>query len=154
LERLLNVSRPSLTLVTLGVRDHARARSFYVTLGFDLLEGSNDSVSFLDVGGTLLALFGRSDLAADAQVADTPTGFSGIALARNVENEAAVDRVLQEAVAAGATLTKPGQKTFWGGYAGYFADPDGHLWEVAYNPYWTMDAEGCVRLAPAGDTAR
>ena len=145
---------PALTLVTLGVRDHAGARSFYVALGFVLLEGSNDSVSFLDAGGTMLALFGRSDLAADAQVEDIATGFSGVALARNVENEAAVDRVLQEAVAAGATLTKLGQKTFWGGYAGYFADPDGHLWEVAFNPFWTIDAEGRVRLAPAGDTSQ
>lgn len=148
------MSRPSLTLVTLGVRDHARARKFYLALGFALLEGSNDSVSFLDAGGTLLALFGRSDLAADAKVADTATGFAAIALARNVESEAAVDRVLDDAVSTGATLTKPGEKTFWGGYAGYFADPDGHLWEVAYNPFWAMDAEGRVRLAPAGDPSQ
>jgi catechol 2,3-dioxygenase-like lactoylglutathione lyase family enzyme len=143
------VTDPTLTLVTLGVRDHPRARSFYRSLGFVLLEGSNDSVSFFDAGSALLALFGRAELAADANVVAGKAGFSGVALARNVRSEAEVDRVLNDAANAGATITKPGQKTFWGGYAGYFADPDGHLWEVAHNPFWPMDENGRVRLPPA-----
>lgn len=146
------MTKPALTLVTLGVRDLAAARAFYLKLGFVLLEGSTDDVAFFAAGGVFLGLFGRASLAADAEVADSAPGFSGIALARNVASEAEVDRVLAEAVAAGATLKKRGQKVLWGGYCGYFADPDGHLWEVAYNPFWPMDAEGRVHLAPARET--
>ena len=94
----------------------------------------------------MLALFGRSALAEDATVADSKPGFSGVALAHNARSERDVDKALKEAVAAGAKLIKPAGKTFWGGYAGYFADPDGHLWEVAHNPYFRFDAEGRVVL--------
>ena len=94
----------------------------------------------------MLAHFGRSALAEDATVADSKPGFSGVALAHNARSEGDVDKALKEAVAAGAKLIKPAGKTFWGGYAGYFADPDGHLWEVAHNSYFRFDAEGRVVL--------
>jgi catechol 2,3-dioxygenase-like lactoylglutathione lyase family enzyme len=139
---------PRLTLVTLGVADVARSRSFYEALGFKASAASQESVAFLDAGGVVLALFRRAALAEDATVPDSAPGFSGIALAHNTRSEAEVDRVLREAVAAGGRLTKPGQKVFWGGYSGYFADPDGHLWEVAYNPAWPLDAEGRPQLPP------
>jgi uncharacterized glyoxalase superfamily protein PhnB len=94
----------------------------------------------------VLSLFGREALAEDAGVELRPAGFASVVLAHNVNSEADVEHVLREAVAAGATLLKPGQKAFWGGYSGYFADPDGHLWEVAYNPFMPLDAEGRVQL--------
>jgi len=138
--------QPRLTLVTLGVADIARSRAFYERLGFKASSASNPHVAFFTAGGVVLAVFGRQDLADDAGVANAPAGFSGISLAHNVRREIDVDAVLAEAEAAGATIVKPAQKTFWGGYAGYFADPDGHLWEVAHNPHWPLDAEGRVLL--------
>lgn len=137
---------PRLTLITLGVADVARARAFYEALGFKAARASQESVAFLPAGGVVLALWGRAALAEDAGVAETPTGFAGIALAHNARSEADVDKALAEAAAAGAKLIKPAQKTFWGGYAGYFADPDGHLWEVAHNPYFRLGADGRVEL--------
>ncbi|MDP1640297.1 MAG: VOC family protein [Hyphomicrobium sp.] len=137
---------PRLSLITLGVADVARARRFYEALGFTAGRASQESVTFFPAGGVVLALFGRGALAEDAAVADSAPGFSGIALAHNARSEADVDKALAEAVAAGAKLIKPAGKTFWGGYAGYFADPDGHLWEVAHNPYFTLDAAGRVVL--------
>jgi catechol 2,3-dioxygenase-like lactoylglutathione lyase family enzyme len=137
---------PRLSLVTLGVADVARARRFYEALGFKAGRASNDAVIFLHAGGVVLALWSRAALAEDAGVADDPTGFAAIALAHNARSEADVDKVLNEAVAAGGKLIKPAAKTFWGGYSGYFTDPDGHLWEVAHNPYFTFDAEGRVVL--------
>jgi catechol 2,3-dioxygenase-like lactoylglutathione lyase family enzyme len=140
------IMEPRLSLITLGVADIARARRFYEALGFTAGRASQESVTFFPAGGVVLALFGRSALAEDAAVADSTPGFSGIALAHNARSEADVDKALAEAVGAGAKLIKPAGKTFWGGYAGYFADPDGHLWEVAHNPYFTLDAEGRVVL--------
>jgi catechol 2,3-dioxygenase-like lactoylglutathione lyase family enzyme len=137
---------PRLNFVTLGVADIARARAFYDALGFTASSASNPHVVFYDGGGIVLALFGRAALAEDAQVSDSARGFSGVALAHNVGSEALVDAVLAEVVAAGAKLVKPGQKAFWGGYSGYFADPDGHLWEVAFNPLFPLDASGRVQL--------
>ena len=137
---------PRLTLVTLGVADVARARAFYEALGFKAGSASQEGVAFLDAGGVVLSLYGRAALAEDATVADSAPGFSGIALAHNARSEADVDRVLKEAVAAGGKLIKPAGKVFWGGYSGYFADLDGHLWEVAYNPYFTLGADGRVAL--------
>jgi catechol 2,3-dioxygenase-like lactoylglutathione lyase family enzyme len=141
-----------LSIVTLGVADLARARRFYCDgLGWRESSAGNESVSFIDAGGVVLGLYGREALAEDAGVPDEGDGFSGFALAHNVASEAEVDRVLAEAVEAGATLVKPGQKVFWGGYSGYFADPDGHLWEVAHNPFFPLDADGRVQLPlPAG----
>jgi len=137
---------PRLSLVTLGVSDVRRSRVFYEALGFKAGRASEESVTFFPAGGVVLALFGRSALAEDATVADSKPGFSGVALAHNARSERDVDKALKEAVAAGAKLIKPAGKTFWGGYAGYFADPDGHLWEVAHNPYFGFDAEGRVVL--------
>jgi catechol 2,3-dioxygenase-like lactoylglutathione lyase family enzyme len=139
---------PRLTLVTLGVSDVAQSRSFYEALGFKASAASQDSVTFFDAGGVVLALFGRAALAEDATVPNSAPGFSGVALAHNVGSEADVDRTLAHAVQCGAKLVKPGQRVFWGGYSGYFADPDGHLWEVAYNPAWPLDAEGRLQLPP------
>jgi uncharacterized protein len=140
--------QPRVSFVTLGVGDVARARAFYDRLGFRASSASNADVVFYDAGGVVLALFGRAALAADASVADSAPGFSGVALAHNVAGEREVDEVLTEAVAAGAKLVKNGQKAFWGGYTGYFSDPDGHLWEVAYNPYFPLSADGRVELPP------
>jgi predicted lactoylglutathione lyase len=141
---------PRISFVTLGVDDVERSRAFYEALGFKASPASEvGSVAFFDAGGVVLSVFGREALAEDASVANTKGAFSGLALAHNVNSESEVDGVLDEAVAAGAKLLKPGQKTFWGGYAGYFADPDGHLWEIAYNPFMPLDANGRVTLPKA-----
>jgi uncharacterized protein len=142
------VATPRLSLVTLGVADMARSRSFYEALGFVASGASQPSVTFFEAGGVVLGLFGRRDLAADAQVPDRPTGFAAIALAWNVDSEAAVDDALAQAERAGARILKPASKVFWGGYAGYFADTDGHLWEVAYNPVFPLDGNGRLQLPP------
>jgi catechol 2,3-dioxygenase-like lactoylglutathione lyase family enzyme len=139
---------PRLTLVTLGVADVARARRFYETLGFVASGASQESVAFFPAGGVVLALWARKALAEDAGIEDSAGGFAGVALAHNARSEAEVDAVLAEAVAAGAKLVKPAHKVFWGGYSGYFADPDGHLWEVAYNPGWPLDGDGRIVLPP------
>jgi uncharacterized protein len=140
--------QPRLTLITLGVADMMRARAFYEKLGFKASTDSNPNVTFFSAGGVALALFGRAALAEDAQVSNTQVGFSGVSLAHNVASEGDVDAVMAEAAAAGAKIVKPAQKTFWGGYSGYFADPDGHLWEVAHNPFWPLDDNGRVTLPP------
>lgn len=128
--------KPHITLVTLGVADLTRATEFYEKgLGLPVRE-RNDSVVFFEMQGTLLGLFPREELARDIGIEDDGSGFGGITLAHNLDSPEAVDRLLDEAVAAGATLVKPGQKVFWGGYSGYFRDPDGHYWEVAWNPFW------------------
>ena len=135
-----------LSFVTLGVADVARSRAFYDALGWKASSASQPTVAFYDAGGVVLSLFARASLAADANIADSPPGFSGVALAHNVASPAEVDRVIAGAVKAGARLVKAGQKVFWGGYSGYFADPDGHLWEVAHNPFFPLDAQGHVTL--------
>ncbi|MEQ8443513.1 MAG: VOC family protein [Alphaproteobacteria bacterium] len=127
--------QPRISMITLGVRDLERAVSFYETgLGFPRME-SPPEVAFFTLNGTWLGLFGRESLAEDAGVSADGDGFPGFSLAHNVQSEADVDVVIQKAVAAGATLVKPAQKVFWGGYSGYFKDPDGYLWEVAHNPF-------------------
>lgn len=138
--------QPRISLVTLGVADVAAARGFYERLGWVASARSTAEVAFFQAGGMVLALYGRSDLAADAGVPDGNDGFSGIALAWNGRDTAEVDAVLEAAVAAGGRLLKPAQAAEWGGYSGYFADPDGHLWEVAWNPGFPLDAGGAVRL--------
>ena len=135
-----------LTMVTLGVAGIARSRAFYEGLGWKASAASQAEVAFFQMGGMVLALFGRSDLARDAGLADSAPGFSGVALAWNAGSEAEVEQALAAAVAAGGRLVKPAQKTFWGGYGGYFADPDGHLWEVAHNPFWRLDETGALHL--------
>ncbi len=140
---------PRVSLVTLGVADVAKARAFYEALGFTASPASQDTVTFMDAGGVVLGLFGRDALAEDAHVADTGSGFSGVTLAHNVRSEAEVDATLEHAKACGARILKPAQKVFWGGYSGYFADPDGHLWEVAYNPFFPFDEAGRLDLSKA-----
>jgi catechol 2,3-dioxygenase-like lactoylglutathione lyase family enzyme len=136
-----------LTVVTLGVRDLARARKFYIDgLGWKPAKGSNEHVTFFDMGGLVLSLFGREALAEDAHVPSAGSGFGGITLAHNVADRAAVDRTLAAVEKAGAKILKPAQEAFWGGYSGYFADPDGHAWEVAHNPFWPLDAAGKPQL--------
>jgi uncharacterized protein len=135
-----------LSLVTLGVSDLEKARRFYEDgLGWTRANTEKE-VAFYQLGGMILALFARSALAEDAGVPSGGSGFSGIALAYNTRDKDEVAGVLAEAVAAGATLVKPASDTVWGGHAGYFADPDGHLWEVAWNPFWTMDDSGAVSI--------
>ena len=125
---------PRLSFVTLGVRDLPRATRFYSdTLGLTPRQSLPD-VTFYELGRTWLALFPRHLLAADAGVSDDGSGFAGFALAHNVASTAAVDGLLASVAAGGGRIVKPGRKTEWGGYAGYFADPDGFLWEVAWNP--------------------
>jgi hypothetical protein len=127
--------QPRISLITLGVKDLARSIEFYEKgLGLPRKE-SPPEVAFFTLNGTWLGLYGREALAEDAQVSHEGSGFRGVALAHNLTSEAAVDQLYQEAIAAGATPVKQPQKVFWGGYSGYFADPDGHLWEIAHNPF-------------------
>ncbi|NKN38115.1 VOC family protein [Agrobacterium sp. a22-2] len=135
-----------ISLITLGVADVALATAFYERLGFRKSSASQDGVTFIQLKGTVLALFGREALAQDAGVENTPPGFSGVTLAHNVSSPTGVDAVIKFAVSCGATLVKKPEKVFWGGYSGYFADPDGHLWEVAHNPFFPMDEYGHIVL--------
>jgi len=135
-----------MSLVTLGVADLRRARRFYEN-GLGWKPGfASDEVVFYETGGPIIALWNRRDLAADAQIEDDESTFGGIALAHNVRSRADVDAVLAEAAAAGAALLKSAEETAWGGYSGYFADLDGHLWEVAWNPAWRIGENGAVKL--------
>jgi catechol 2,3-dioxygenase-like lactoylglutathione lyase family enzyme len=135
-----------LSLVTLGVGELDRAAHFYEQgLGWKR-KGETEGVVFFQLPGSILALWPRDSLAEDAGVSASGSGFSGIALAYNARSRDEVDAVLAEATAAGGQLVKPAKETFWGGYSGYFSDPDGHLWEVAHNPGWTLDAAGRVTI--------
>ena len=136
-----------LSLVTLGVDDLGRARAFYEALGWTTGAQPEDDVVFFQAGGIVVALWGRDQLAEDSAVADSG-GWGGITLAHNVRSPEEVDAVLAEAEAAGATLSRRGAPTFWGGYSGVFVDPDGHPWEVAHNPHWTLRADGSIGLPP------
>ncbi len=129
--------KPRISMITLGVRGLAESVRFYEQgLGLPRME-SPPEVAFFTLNGSWLGLYGRESLAEDAGVPADGTGFAGFTLAHNVDSEAAVDELLEQAVSAGAKLVKPAQKVFWGGYSGYVADPDGYLWEVAYNPlFW------------------
>jgi uncharacterized protein len=128
------------SLITLGVADVTRAAQFCERLGFKRkMRAAGDGVAFFDAGGIALSLYGNDALAADAGLDTEKTaGFRSIALAWNCENEASVDAVLALAVKSGGTLLKPGHRIFWGGYVGFFRDPDGHLWEVAHNPQFPL----------------
>lgn len=135
---------PRISLVTLGVTDVGRARAFYDSLGW-AGESPDGEVVFIQLGGMVLALWDRSLLATDSTVTDGG-GWGGVTLAHNVRSPEEVDAVLAEAVAAGATIGRPGAATEWGGYSGIFLDPDGHPWEVAHNPYWTIADDGTISL--------
>ena len=137
---------PRISIITLGVEDVARSTAFYERLGWRKASVSQESVTFIQLKGLVLALFSRGELAADAQVENTPPGFSGMTLAHNVSSETGVDAVFKFALSCGAVSVKPPEKVAWGGYSGYFADPDGHLWEIAYNPFFPQDAHGHIIL--------
>jgi uncharacterized protein len=135
------------SLITLGVRDLPRARAFYEALGWRTGAAPDDDVVFFQTGGAIVALWDRAKLAEDSGVEDAG-GWGGLTLAHNVRSPAEVDAVIEEARAAGAEIAREGGETFWGGYSGVFVDPDGHPWEVAHNPRWTLADDGSVRLPP------
>ena len=130
--------KPKISLITLGVEDLARSREFYEKLGFPLDENSNENVAFFELEGTWLGLYLREELAKDATISLENNGSPRCTLAHNVSSPEEVDRILEHAVTCGAELIKEGQKVFWGGYSGYFKDPDGFLWEVAHNPFMDL----------------
>ena len=134
-----------ISLVTLGVRDLARARAFYEALGWKTNAAPDDDVVFFQAAGMIVALWGREQLAEDSGVKDSG-GWDGITLAYNTRSPAEVDAVIAEAEQAGATIPRHGAETFWGGYSGAFVDPDGHAWEVAHNPHWTLADDGTIHL--------
>ena len=133
------------SLVTLGVTDLARARAFYEGLGWTTRAGPDDDVAFFQANCLVLALWDRARLAADSTVAD-PGGWGGVTLAYNVREPREVDEVIEQARAAGGTIPREPGETFWGGYSGVFVDPDGHPWEVAHNPRWTVHPDGSTEL--------
>jgi predicted lactoylglutathione lyase len=133
------------SLITLGVRDLERARGFYEALGWKSGAAPADDVVFFQAGGMIVALWGREQLTEDTAVEDSG-GWGGVTLAYNTRSPAEVDEVLAEAEAAGAKIARQGAETFWGGYSGVFVDPEGHAWEVAHNPHWTVAADGSVSL--------
>ena len=137
--------RQRLSLVTLGVRDMARARAFYEALGWRGVGGTGGEPLFFQAGDMIVAVWDRSLLAADTGVEDNG-GWGGITLAHNVGSRQEVDAVTEEARAAGATVAREPAEVFWGGYTSMILDPDGHPWEIAHNPAWPLDADGGVRL--------
>jgi catechol 2,3-dioxygenase-like lactoylglutathione lyase family enzyme len=137
--------RQRLTLITLGVRDLERARRFYDALGWQTGAAPGDDVVFFQCGEMVVALWDRARLAEDSVVTDGG-GWGGVTLAHNVGSPEEVDAVTEEARAAGATIGREPAETFWGGYSAVFLDPDGHPWEVAHNPRWTITPDGGLRL--------
>jgi uncharacterized glyoxalase superfamily protein PhnB len=137
-----------ISIVTLGVDDLRRARRFYEALGWEGQEV--EETAFFQAGGMALVLWGREKLADDSGVADDGASWGGIALAHNVRSRAEVDAVVEQAERAGATVTRPPADTFYGGYAGCFRDPDGHVWEVAHNPGFSLDEHGNLTVPPLG----
>lgn len=135
------------SLITLGVGDLERSREFYEALGWrPAARPGGDDVYFFQAGGMVVALWSREELAADSAVTDAG-GWGGVTLAYNTRSVEEVDAVLAEATAAGATIGRAGAETFWGGYSGVFIDPDGHPWEVAHNPFWTITDDGSIDLS-------
>lgn len=135
-----------ISLITLGYRDYRRARDFYAALGWTDAVTPDEEVVFFQAGGLVFALWDRAKLAADSAVTDGG-GWGGVTLAYLVGSAGEVDEVLARAQAAGGTVPRPAGKTFWGGYSGIFVDPEGHPWEVAHNPGWTLRADGTVSLS-------
>lgn len=134
------------TLITLGVANLAAARAFYERLGWKEHGESQPGVAFYQMQGAALALFGAADLAADQGRPDAKLGTGAITLAQNFATEAEVDEAFAAALAAGGRALKTPEKVFWGGYSGYWADPDGHVWEVAMNPFWPLAEDGSLTL--------
>jgi len=138
---------PRITMITLGVADVAASTAFYQKLGFKRSSASNDNVTFFHMNGTVLGLFGRDALAADAgQQPSKPQSFEGMSLCHNLGSRAEVDTAWDFAVECGAEPVKKPHEVFWGGYSGYFADPDGHLWELAHNPFMPLGEDGHMSL--------
>jgi uncharacterized protein len=134
------------SLITLGVKDLSQSREFYERLGWRRSMAKTEGIVFFQTGGMALALYPRGELARDANVGSEGGGFNGMTLAYNTRNREEVDSVLAQAQRAGAKLLKPAQEAFWGGYSGYFSDPDGFLWEVAWNPSFQIAEDGSVRI--------
>jgi len=135
-----------ISIITLGVANLKRSREFYERLGWRRSMAQTEGIVFFQAGGMALALFPRDELAKDANVAPDGAGFKGISLAYNTRNRAEVDSILEEAEAAGARLLKPAQEAFWGGYSGCFSDPDGFLWEIAWNPSFRLAEDGSIQI--------
>lgn len=133
------------TLITLGVDNLTRAKAFYAALGWTPAE-ETDSTAFYQLNGQVLGLFGRAALAADQGRPDATLGTGAVTLAQTFATEAEVDTAFEKALTAGATKLKAPEKVFWGGYSGYYADPDGHVWEVAMNPFWPLAEDGSLTL--------
>lgn len=133
-----------ITMISLGSSDVESAANFYVHMGWQLSNKSMDDLKVFDLGGILMALYPKDKLAEDAEVAPEGTGFRAFSLSYNCRSEAEVDALMQMAQSLGATIIKAAQKVFWGGYSGYFADLDGNLLEIAYNPYWQLDDQGRI----------
>jgi predicted lactoylglutathione lyase len=133
-------------VVTLGVRDLSRARRFYEALGWKSAASPEDEVVFFQAGDMVLALWDRAKLAEDSCVEDAP-GWGGVTLALNLDSPSDVDSATEQARAAGATIGREPAETFWGGYSSVFIDPDGHPWEIAHNPHWTLTPDGGVKLS-------
>ena len=133
------------TLITLGVADLAASVAFYARLGWVPVD-TTDSVAFYQMNGCLLGLFGHDNLAADQGRAGETLGTGAVTLAQNFATEAEVDAAFSAAIHAGGTPLKTPRAVFWGGYSGYWADPDGHVWELAMNPFWPLNADGSVTL--------
>lgn len=138
------------TLITLGVADLAKAKAFYAALGWQESR-PQEGVAFYQMHGAVLALFGRADLAADQGRPGEALGTGAMTLAQNFATEAEVDAAWNKALGAGAVPLKRPRKVFWGGYSGYYADPDGHVWEIAMNPFWPLQADGSLILPDAPD---
>jgi uncharacterized protein len=140
------------SIVTLGVSNLQRSRDFYQRLGWRRSAASNNDIVFFQAGGAALALYPRAELAKDANISAEGHGFAGFTIAYNARTKEEVDAVLAAAEAAGARILKPAQEAFWGGYSGYFADPDNFAWEVAWNPYFSIADDGSLTL-PAPQSA-
>lgn len=138
------------TLITLGVADLERAEAFYAALGWQP-EETTPGVVFYDLGGMKLGLFGLAPLAADQGRPGATLGTGAMTLAQNFPDRDAVDKAYDRALAAGATALKAPEPVFWGGYSGYYADPDGHIWEVAHNPFWSLDTDGALTRSGPSD---
>jgi uncharacterized protein len=135
-----------ISIITLGVEDLKRSADFYERLGWRRSKASSDGIIFFQAGGMALALYPRNELAKDANANLHGDGFRAVSLAFNTRNRNDVDSLLTEAQSAGAKIIKPAQEAFWGGYSGYFSDPDGFLWEIAWNPFFPIAEDGSLRI--------